>query len=206
MLAAIQQPRAELSDYAPRITLVKINPEKIGAVIGPGGKTIRGIVAETGAKIDVEEDGTVYVSSVDREGSDKAVEIIRQLTEDPEIGKIYTGRVVRTTDFGAFVEILPGRDGLVHISQLADYRVGRVEDVVKVGDEIMVMVIDIDRVGKIKLSRQAVLAGWTAEEARSRDRKPRSGGRRPQSRSRRPQDNRSRPQSRDGSGGGGDKR
>jgi polyribonucleotide nucleotidyltransferase len=188
MSEVIKEARPELSAYAPRITLVKIDPEKIGAVIGPGGKTIRSIVAETGAKIDVEEDGTVYVASVDREGSDKAVAMIRQLTVEPEIGRIYTGRVVRTTNFGAFVEILPGKDGLVHISQLADYRVRTVEDVVKVGDEIMVMIIDIDREGKIKLSRQAVMEGWTAEEARERDRGGRSSGRRPSSGPRRPRD------------------
>jgi polyribonucleotide nucleotidyltransferase len=185
MLEVINQARPELSPYAPRITLVKIDPEKIGAVIGPGGKTIRSIIAETGTRIDVEEDGTVYVASTDREGSDKAVQMIRELTEEPEIGKIYTGKVVRTTNFGAFVEILPGRDGLVHISQLADYHVRSVEDVVRVGDEIMVMIIGIDNEGKIKLSRQAVLEGWTPEEARQRDRGGRSGGserRRPQSR------------------------
>jgi polyribonucleotide nucleotidyltransferase len=193
MLGVIKEARPELSPYAPRITLIKIDPEKIGAVIGPGGKTIRGIIAETGTKIDVEEDGTVYVASTDQEGSKKAVQMIRRWTEEPEVGKIYTGKVVRTTDFGAFVEILPGQDGLVHISQLADYHVGSVEDVVKVGDEIMVMVIDIDREGKIKLSRQAVLEGWTAEEARERDRGGRrSGGRRTSSRPRRPQGNRSR--------------
>jgi polyribonucleotide nucleotidyltransferase len=195
MSEVIKEARPELSAYAPRITLVKIDPEKIGAVIGPGGKTIRSIVAETGAKIDVEEDGTVYVASVDREGSDKAVAMIRQLTVEPEIGRIYTGRVVRTTNFGAFVEILPGKDGLVHISQLADYRVRTVEDVVKVGDEIMVMIIDIDREGKIKLSRQAVMEGWTAEEARERDRGGRSSGRRPSSGPRRPRDGK--PPSRD---------
>jgi polyribonucleotide nucleotidyltransferase len=195
MLEVIKQARPELSPYAPRITLVKIDPEKIGAVIGPGGKTIRSIIAETGTKIDVEEDGTVYVASTDREGSDKAVQMIRELTEEPEIGKIYTGRVVRTTNFGAFVEILPGQDGLVHISQLADYHVRAVEDVVKVGDEIMVMIIDIDSEGKIKLSRQAVLEGWTPEEARSRDRGGRSGGaqRRRPSQSRRPPSGRNRP-------------
>ena len=190
MSEVIKEARPELSAYAPRITLVKIDPEKIGAVIGPGGKTIRSIVAETGAKIDVEEDGTVYVASTDREGSDKAVAMIRQLTAEPEIGRIYTGKVVRTTDYGAFVEIMPGKDGLVHISQLADYRVGTVEDVVKVGDEIMVMIIDIDHEGKIRLSRQAVLEGWTAEEARERDRGRRSSGRRPSSRPRRPGDSR----------------
>ena len=189
MSQVIREARPELSAYAPRITLVKIDPEKIGAVIGPGGKTIRHIVSETGATIDVEEDGTVYVASTDRQGSEKAVDMIRQLTEEPEVGKIYTGEVVSTTDFGAFVEILPGRDGLVHISQLADYRVPTVEDVVKVGDEIMVMVIAIDPEGKIKLSRQAVLEGWTAEEARERDRGPRTGGRRT-SRPRRPRGDR----------------
>jgi polyribonucleotide nucleotidyltransferase len=178
MAEAISEPRPELSAHAPRITLVQIDPEKIGLVIGPGGKTIRKIIAETGAEIDVEEDGTVYVASTDRDSSDKAVEMIRQLTAEAEVGKIYTGRVVSTTDFGAFVEILPGKDGLVHISQLADYRVNKVEDVVRVGDEVMVMVIDVSPDGKIKLSRQAVLEGWTAEEARERDR----GGRRTSSR------------------------
>jgi len=174
MLSVIKEARPELSPYAPRITLIKIDPEKIGALIGPGGKTIRSIIEETGTKIDVEDDGTVYIASTDGASSDKAVSIIQRLTEEPKIGKIYLGRVVRTTDFGAFVEILPGTDGLVHISQLADHRVGKVEDVVKVGDEIMVMIIDIDHEGKIKLSRQAVLEGWTAEEARAHDRKGRS--------------------------------
>ena len=186
MSATLSEPRQELSPYAPRITLVQINPEKIGAVIGPGGKTIRGITAETGAKIDVEEDGTVYVSSTDAAGAEKAVSMIRALTEEPEVGRIYTGKVVRTKDFGAFVEILPGTDGLVHISQLSDHRVARTEDVVRVGDEIMVMIIDIDRQGRIKLSRQAVLEGWTAEEARERDNRTRDRTRSPSSRTRRP--------------------
>lgn len=173
----ISEARPDLSPYAPRITLIKIDPEKIGTVIGPGGKTIRKIIEDTGVKIDVEDDGTVYIASTNGVSSQKAVQIIRGLTEEAEIGKIYTGKVVRTTEFGAFVEILPGQDGMVHISQLADYRVPNVEDVVRVGDEIMVMVIDIDRDGKIKLSRQAVLEGWTAEEARERDRKLSKGGR-----------------------------
>ena len=177
MQEVISEARPDLSPYAPRITLIKIDPEKIGAVIGPGGKTIRKIIEDTGVKIDVEDDGTVYIASTDEAGSQKAIQIIEGLTEEAEIGKIYTGKVVRTTDFGAFVEILPGKDGMVHISQLADYRVPSVEDVVRVGDEIMVMVIDIDRDGKIKLSRQAVLEGWTAEEARERDRKPSRRGR-----------------------------
>jgi polyribonucleotide nucleotidyltransferase len=180
MQEVISEARPNLSPYAPRITLIKIDPEKIGTVIGPGGKTIRKIIEDTGVKIDVEDDGTVYIASVDEAGSQKAVQIIEGLTEEAEVGKIYTGKVVRITDFGAFVEILPGQDGMVHISQLADYRVPSVEDVVRVGDEIMVMVIDIDRDGKIRLSRQAVLEGWTAEEARERDRKPsRRGGRSP---------------------------
>lgn len=177
MQEVISAARSDLSPYAPRITLIRIDPEKIGTVIGPGGKTIRKIIEDTGVKIDVEDDGTVYIASTDEASSQKAVQIIEGLTEEAEIGKIYTGKVVRTTDFGAFVEILPGQDGMVHISQLADYRVPSVEDVVRVGDEIMVMVIDIDRDGKIKLSRQAVLEGWTAEEARERDRKPSRRGR-----------------------------
>jgi len=181
MAETISQPRKELSPHAPRITLIKIDPKKIGRIIGPGGKTIRKIVEETGAKIDVEDDGTVFIASTDRASSEKAVAMIEGLTEEPEVGKIYTGRVVRVTDFGAFVEILPGKDGLVHISQLADYRVPSVEDVVHVGDEIMVMVIDIDAEDKIRLSRRAVLEGWTPEKARAMDRRP---TRRPHSRNR----------------------
>jgi polyribonucleotide nucleotidyltransferase len=177
MLEVINQPRSQLSPYAPRIITIQIDPEKIGKVIGPGGKTIRAIQDETGAKIDIGEDGTVFIASADGDASDRAVQMVESLTEEAEIGKVYTGKVVRTTDFGAFVEILPGTDGMVHISQLADYRVPSVEDVVRVGDEIMVMVIDVDGEGKIRLSRQAVLEGWTAEEARERDRRPSGGGR-----------------------------
>lgn len=177
MLETIGEPRSNLSPYAPRIITVQIDPEKIGKIIGPGGKTVRAIQEETGVKIDIEEDGTVFIASADGEGSERAIQMVQALTEEAEIGKIYTGKVVRTTDFGAFVEILPGTDGLVHISQLADYRVPSVEDVVHVGDEIMVMVIDIDGEGKIRLSRQAVMEGWTAEEAREHDRRRPSGGR-----------------------------
>jgi len=179
MLSVISKPRSEISPYAPRITVIKVDPEKIGLIIGPGGRTIRHIIEETGTKIDIEDDGTIYIAAPNGANSDKAVQIIKGLTEDAEVGKIYLGKVVRVTDFGAFVEILPGKEGLVHKSQLADYRVSRVEDVVKEGDEIMVMVIDIDKDGKIKLSRQAVLEGWTPEEARARDRESqrRSAGR-----------------------------
>jgi polyribonucleotide nucleotidyltransferase len=185
MAEAIEAPREATSPFAPRITIVKINPEKIGTVIGPGGKMIRKIVEETGAQIDIEDDGSVFISAPDGPSGLRAEEIVRGLTEEPEVGKIYTGKVVRTAAFGAFVEFMPGQDGLVHISQLADYRVPSVEDVVQVGDEVMVMVIDIGPDGKVRLSRQAVLEGWTAEEARARDRKP-SGNR---DRSRQPRRN-----------------
>jgi polyribonucleotide nucleotidyltransferase len=172
MLEVLPEARPDLSPYAPRITIIKIDPEMIGTIIGPGGKTIRGIQEETGVKIDVGDDGSVYIASDDGPSSQRAREMVEALVEKPEIGKIYTGKVVRIEDYGAFVEILPGKDGMVHISQLADYRVPSVRDVVRLGDEIMVMIIDVDPAGKIKLSRQAVLEGWTAEEARERDRKP----------------------------------
>jgi polyribonucleotide nucleotidyltransferase len=175
MLEAIPQPRAQLKDHAPRITTVKIPVDKIGALIGPGGKNIRALQEETGTKIDIEEDGTVYIAAVEGKGADLAIERIEALGESPEIGRIYTGKVVRIEPFGAFVEILPGTDGLVHISQLDSERVNSVEDVVGMGDEITVMITDIDPMGKIRLSRQAVLEGWSAEEAREHD-KPRSGG------------------------------
>jgi polyribonucleotide nucleotidyltransferase len=182
--ACMPQPRAELKPHAPRITVLKIDPEKIGAVIGPGGKIIRKIQEDTGVRVDVEDDGTVFIAATDGPSAQKARDMIEALTETPVIGRIYTGRVVRTADFGAFVEILPNIDGLVHISQLDSQRVEKVEDVVKVGDEVTVMVINIDDGGKIRLSRQAVLDGWTAEEAMERDRKPTrrpGGGGRPSS-------------------------
>jgi len=169
--------RDHYSQYAPSITTIQIDPEKIGKIIGPGGKVIRAIQDETGAKIDIDDDGTVFVAAADQLSSADAIARIESLTEEAEPGKIYTGKVVRTANFGAFVEILPGTDGLVPISQLADYRVPSVEDVVRVGDEIMVMVTNIDHEGKIRLSRQAVLQGWSLEEARQNDRRPsRSSG------------------------------
>ncbi|MBC7238765.1 MAG: S1 RNA-binding domain-containing protein, partial [Chloroflexi bacterium] len=176
MNACIPAPRKELSPYAPRITTVQIPVSKIGALIGPGGKNIRSIIDETGVTIDVADDGRVTVASTDGESAAKALRRITELTAEPEIGRIYTGKVVRVTDFGAFVEFLPGRDGLVHISQLADYRVNHVEDVVHEGDEVMVMVTDIDPQGKVRLSRQAVLEGWTPEQARERDSRTAGGG------------------------------
>ena len=173
MLEVIAQPRAELKPHAPRIITVKIPVEKIGALIGPGGKNIRSLQEETHTKIDVQEDGTVYIASTDSVGAKIAQERVAGLGENAVIGNIYTGKVVRIEAFGAFVEILPGMDGLVHISQLDSERVNKVEDVVNMGDEITVMVTNIDPQGKIRLSRQAVLEGWTAEEAREKD----NGGR-----------------------------
>jgi polyribonucleotide nucleotidyltransferase len=176
ILEVMPKPRTELKPHAPRITIVKIPVDKIGAIIGPGGKVIRSIQEETGTKIDISEDGSVFIAATDRESAERAREIVESLTETPVIGRIYTGKVVRITDFGAFVEILPNMDGMVHISQLDSERVQRVEDVVNMGDEITVMVTGIDPQGKIRLSRQAVLEGWTAEEAAQRDRPGRSSG------------------------------
>ncbi|MFN3492364.1 MAG: polyribonucleotide nucleotidyltransferase, partial [Anaerolineales bacterium] len=176
MLAVIPQPRSELKEHAPRIITVKIPVDKIGALIGPGGKNIRALQDETGVKIDIEEDGTVYIASTSAEGAKIAQERIEGLGESAVIGNIYTGKVVRVEPFGAFVNIMPGVDGLVHISQLDSGRVEKVEDVAVIGDELTVMVTDIDPQGKIRLSRQAVLEGWSAEEAREKDKGGRSGG------------------------------
>jgi polyribonucleotide nucleotidyltransferase len=175
MLQVMPEPRADISQYAPRITVTKIDPEKIGALIGPGGKNVRKLQEDYDVKVDIEEDGTVFIASTNREGTLLAMERIRGMTESPKLGSIYTGKVVRITDFGAFVEIAPGVDGMVHKSQLADFPVNDVRDVVKMGDEIMVMVTGIDDQGKIRLSRQAVLEGWTVEQAQERDRGPRGG-------------------------------
>ncbi|MFM8320485.1 MAG: polyribonucleotide nucleotidyltransferase, partial [Chloroflexota bacterium] len=175
MLAVLPAPRPDLKDHAPRITVIHIPVDKIGAVIGPGGKMIRAIQEESGAKIDINDDGSVFIAATNGEAARIARERVEGLTETAVIGRIYTGKVVRITDFGAFVEILPNIDGLVHISQLDSQRVNKVEDVVRMGDEITVMVTDIDGQGKVRLSRQAVLEGWTVEEAIEHDR-PRSGG------------------------------
>ena len=169
MLEVLPEPRETLSEFAPRILTHHIDPEKIGKLIGPGGKTVRGLQENYGVKIDIEEDGTVYISG---EGfnAEQALADVQRMTEDIEVGKIYTGTVVRVEPYGAFVNILPGVDGMVHISQLADYRVDKVEDIANLGDELTAMVIDVDPGGKVRLSRQAVLEGWSVEEARSRDR------------------------------------
>ncbi len=175
MLAVLPEPRKSLSVHAPRILTTHIDPEKIGKVIGPGGKMIRGLQEQFGVKIDIEDDGSVFVSGAEGVGAELALAEIEKMTEEIKIGRIYTGQVVRIEAYGCFVQIAPGVDGMVHISQLADYRVPSVEDVVQLGDEITVMVIDVDPAGKIRLSRQAVMEGWTPEEAREHDR----GGGRP---------------------------
>ena len=157
MSETIAETRQEMSPFAPRMTRIQINPERIGQLIGPGGKTIRSIVEETGATVDVENDGTVFVGASDGEIASRAIGMIERLTKDIEVGEQFKGKVVRTTDFGAFVELAPGRDGMVHISELAHYRVGSVEDVIKVGDEVEVLVTDIDPTGRIRLSRRALI-------------------------------------------------
>ena len=157
MTEVISASRSELSPYAPRITTLKIPVDKIRDVIGAGGKVIRQITAETGTQINVEDDGTIQIAATDGDAAKKAIAWIEGLTKDVEVGKEYLGKVTRIMNFGAFVEILPGKEGLVHISQLADYRVPRVEDVVSIGDELMVVVTEIDRMGRVNLSRRAAM-------------------------------------------------
>jgi polyribonucleotide nucleotidyltransferase len=163
MLEVISTPREELSSYAPRIITFTIHPDKIREVIGPGGKTIKRIIDETKAadgtqvKIDIEDDGRVLIASLDAEAGERALKMIKELTADVEVGKIYMGKVIRLMNFGAFVEVLPGKEGLVHISQLAEERVEKVEDVLKVGDQILVKVTEVDKQGRVNLSRKAAL-------------------------------------------------
>jgi polyribonucleotide nucleotidyltransferase len=198
IVEVIPVPNPELKPHAPRITIIKIPVDKIGAVIGPGGKMIRALQEETGTKIDIDDDGSVFIAATNGAGFEIARDRIEAMTESAQLGHIYTGKVVRITDFGAFIEIIPGVDGMVHISQLDSERVEKVEDVVRMGDEVTVMVTGIDENNKIRLSRQAVLEGWTIEEAQERDRggKSRSGGNRSGGR-----DSRSRGGDRRGGGG-----
>jgi polyribonucleotide nucleotidyltransferase len=163
MLAVLPRPRSEMSAFAPRITTIQINPDKIRDIIGPGGKMIRKITEETGAQIDVEDDGRVFIAAVDQEAGQRAIDWIKGLTDEVEVGKIYKGKVVRIMPFGAFVEVLPNQDGLVHISKLTDHRVDRVEEVANVGDEIVVKATEIDSQGRLNLSRQAAIDELTAE-------------------------------------------
>ncbi len=151
------EPRKEISAYAPRITIMKVKPDKIRDVIGAGGKNIRQIISETGVDINVEDDGTVTIASNDAEAAARAAQLVRWLTEEAVVGKIYLGTVKRVVAFGAFVEILPGTEGLVHISQLAKERVQKVTDILKEGDKVAVKVIEIDKAGKIRLSRKEAL-------------------------------------------------
>ena len=165
MLSCIGEPRKELSKYAPKIVRFTINPEKIREVIGPGGKMINKIIAETGVKIDIEDDGRVFISTPDAEAADKARRIIEGIAKDIEVGEVYTGKVVRIMNFGAFVELLPGKDGMIHISKLANHRVEKVEDVVKIGDTLEVKVAEIDAQGRVNLVRNDITYDNTAAAA-----------------------------------------
>lgn len=169
MAQAIAEPRKELSLYAPRLTTLKIPIDMIGAVIGPGGKMIREIVSTSGAEVNIEDDGTVVIASVNGEGTAKAVEMINKIIEIPEVGKKYKGRVTRTTEFGAFVEFLPGKEGLVHISHLDMNRVNKVTDVVNVGDEVEVKLLEKDMEGRYNLSRKALMPGYDPVKEAERD-------------------------------------
>jgi polyribonucleotide nucleotidyltransferase len=166
MERTIGQPRSDISTHAPRLHSLHIPKEKIRDVIGPGGKTIRSITEETGCQIEIEDDGRVIIASPDRLAASRALEMIERLTEVPEIGKVYTGQVRRVEAYGAFVEIMPGTDGLVHISELSPQRIENIEDVLAEGDEITVKVIDIDSSGKVRLSKRALEE--TEEESRER--------------------------------------
>jgi len=194
MAETLTEPRADLSKYAPRITTLKVKPDQIRLIIGPGGKTIKGIVDQTGVAIDVEDDGTVNIASADSVAVKKAIDIIKGITAEPEVGTVYTGSVQRITDFGAFVEIFPGTDGLLHVSEMAHTRVERVTDVMKEGDMVEVKVLEVSRDGKIRLTRRELLPlpeGEAGEQAKARMLAAREGG--------------GGPPSRDGGGRGGDR-
>jgi len=167
MAKCIDKPRAELNKYAPRLLVVRINPEKIGKIIGPGGKTINRIQAETGATLDIEEDGTIYIGCTSAEGAEAAKAQVEGMTAEAQLGQVYTGTVVSITDFGAFIEILPGQDGLCHVSELSTDYVKKVADVVNLGDKVEVKVINIDDNGRIKLSRKALLEGEGSRQGQS---------------------------------------
>ncbi|MCK5923611.1 MAG: polyribonucleotide nucleotidyltransferase, partial [Methylococcales bacterium] len=176
---AISAPRPQLSKYAPRMHTIKIDAEKIGAIIGKGGATVRSIQEEYKVSVDIQEDGTVFVAGLEGGDADAAVALIEQLAKGAEEGEKYEGKVVRITDFGCFVELAPGLEGMIHISQMSTERIGQVSDVVQMGDTIMCMVTKVDDSGKVRLSRQAILEGWTLEEAQAADQpnRGRGGGR-----------------------------
>lgn len=169
MKDTLAEPRHELSPYAPKIYTINIDPEKIGEVIGSGGKTINKIIEETGVKIDIEDDGRIFIISERKENADKAIETIEAIVKEIEVGEIYKGKVVRITNFGAFVELVKGKEGMVHVSKLSHERVENVEDVLKVGDLIDVKVIEIDKMGRINLSRKALLPKPEKKEIKEED-------------------------------------
>jgi len=180
MNEAIDQPRPDLSKFAPRLQTLKVPVDMIGAIIGPGGKMIRHITAESGAEINIEDDGTIVIAAVEGESAAKAIAMINAITEMPEVGKVYNATVKKITDFGAFVEIIPGKEGLVHVSQLDVKRVERVEDLLKVGDKIDVKLMLIDDAGKMSLSRKALLPGGEnalEEMQKQKERRSSGGGR-----------------------------
>jgi len=164
MLEALPEPRKNLNPYAPRIITMQINPDKIKDVIGSGGKVIRSIVEQTGAKIDIEDSGIINIASSDEAAALKAKEIIKGIVQDAEVGKLYMGKVRKIMDFGAFVEIFPGTDGLLHISQISEHRLEKVTDELKEGDEVLVKVLEIDRQGKIRLSRKEAMREKSKEK------------------------------------------
>ena len=164
LTSTIAAPREELSPYAPKIEMIQIDPAKIKDVIGKGGDTINGIIEETGVKIDIDQDGKVSIASSDKEMIQKAIKIIEDLTKEVKVGEVYLGKVVRIEKFGAFVNLIKGKDGLVHISQLSNDRVNKVEDVVKLGDEVLVKVTEIDKQGRVNLSRKAMLTEEGSEK------------------------------------------
>ncbi|MEI2337282.1 polyribonucleotide nucleotidyltransferase [Priestia megaterium] len=171
MMSTIATPRQELSQYAPKILTMAINPDKIRDVIGPSGKQINKIIEETGVKIDIEQDGTIFISSIDQPMNEKAKKIIEDLVREVEVGQMYLGKVKRIEKFGAFVEIFSGKDGLVHISELAEERIGKVEDVVAIGDEVLVKVMEIDKQGRVNLSRKAILKEQKEKEEKAKETK-----------------------------------
>ncbi len=178
MREAIAEPRPMISPFAPRIAFFTVDPDKIGLIIGPGGRTIRDIIARSGAQIDIEDTGQICISGPSSTEVEKALDILRGMTENPEVGKVYDGRVTKVTDFGAFVEILPGREGLLHISEIEHHRVNKVSDFLNVGDAVNVKLVKITPEGKLDLSRKALLPrpeGMPEEEPR-RERSGGSGG------------------------------
>jgi polyribonucleotide nucleotidyltransferase len=211
MLATLAQSRPDLSKWAPRITQIRVKPDQIRLIIGPGGKTIKGIIDQTGVAIDVEDDGTVNVASSDSDAVKRALEIIKGLTTEPEVGTVYKGTVTRVADFGAFIEILPGTDGLLHVSEMAHHRVDKVTDVMNEGDAVEVKVLSMDRDGKIRLTRRELLPlpeGEEGERAKQRMQQARETGSGPP-RGGRDRDRRDGPPSRDRGGersGGGPRR